>query len=117
MAKFNLDRLNEIAKPRSAEAIRRAEVRRVARRKMVKVFYNLTYGQNADLCECLYCDSGAMLVPSGADNCPCCGHEGALAWLDEEKYQGQKEVNLERFLTDNLYNECLAKHIDVFGKR
>ena len=82
--------------------------------KRVKVFNNLTYGNNADLCECLYCGSGAMLVPSGADTCPCCGHNGALAWLDEEEYQGQQEVNLEQFLTDNQYNECYAPHTDIW---
>ena len=49
-----------------------------------------------DLVKCCNC-STVMLVELGADICPKCGYDGALAWIDglpqevEDDYQIEKE--------------------------
>jgi hypothetical protein len=41
-----------------------------------------TYAGSGDFVRCNYCDK-ILLVPTGADKCPLCYYEGALAWADE----------------------------------
>jgi hypothetical protein len=45
-----------------------------------------SYTDSGDFVRCNNCDK-TMLVPTGADKCPSCHYEGALAWADEEQQE------------------------------
>ncbi|MBF0648731.1 hypothetical protein IR083_07855 [Dysgonomonas sp. GY75] len=55
-------------------------------KKITSVYHYISDG---DLVHCNMCDTN-MLVPTGADKCPHCYFEGALAWFDE----GMKECSV-----------------------
>ncbi|MDR3266000.1 MAG: hypothetical protein LBT24_00305 [Tannerella sp.] len=58
--------------------------------ELEKVFKEQTtlysYVDSGDLVHCNNCDT-SMLVPIGADKCPACHFEGALAWVDDNRQE------------------------------
>lgn len=81
------------------------------------------YTGNGDLVHCNNCGKN-MLVPSGADKCPHCYFEGALAWLDEQNKEtsvNKLDLNPKYALitkndpepTEYLSDETLREEFDM----